>query len=509
MRALLLPLLAALAVAPCAQVSPQPDDRTAVNDNAWTPLPAASFDRAPIRLVYDHVTQQTSLLDSRGETEQVWERADGVPYAQVPTDRPVVVEVRNANALVYTYEMAASVAALRESPPSCGVQARSFATAGGLIVGNAFSPSDSPFSFPSGGSFDDFLDFDLSGAGGLRNDGMIPVTELIQIQRDLAPVVDRLEAVSERLAAAENEARGSLLNAARRGDAQPIGPMLVAIQEQLNAIEPGLGDPAQVPAALDGLRPRGSDRLGELMAAAAAVSAGQAEDSPEAAEVVRLAARVQAAQADAAGTTTEIQRIALRVERALERTTQRVTVRPGDDIRKVSVEVKASTDTLFAAVVPARERTGERAVTAYLGPRAPRGFGCAVAVALTFSPKHASFNVRPDGTLFDDATDGLRSAPAVLFEVAPPVIGSVLGLVGGVGLGEAFAPDLYAGASIRLLRPVLITGGAVWSRVRTLPDGMALGDVIGDDSDFVLERFREDLPREWRPSFFLGLSVVP
>ena len=131
-------------------------------------------------------------------------------------------------------------------------------------------------------------------------------------------------------------------------------------------------------------------------------------------------------------------------------------------------------------------------------------------MTLTFSPQPTAYGVRfGDGTIFDDTPEGLRSAPAVLFELSPPAIGSVFGLVGGVGLGDAFAPDLYAGASLRLLRPVLITGGAVWRRSRTLPDGLALGDVVAADADFDAQAFLDDLPHTWAPSLFVGLSVAP
>ena len=523
--ALALGLLAAL---PAAAQDPYDDDPPYDDEPGQeadageiTPMPEASFGKAPLRLVYDHVSGDVSLLDQRGETRETWSRADGAPYAEIPADRPVVVEVRNANPLVYRYDVQAIVSQVREPAPTCGGQGRSFALASALLAGGSLTTGVIP-ELPSGGLGDELQIGDadilalLSGrrAGGGLSDG-----ELRDVGREAVQAVRRLSAAAAQMAEAEAEARDGLLRAARLGDAEPLGPVLKRLQGQLDAVQPGLSDPARVPVVIEGLVPDKARSLRPLLAAAEAIQQGLVEDpaGDAAADVLELAERAQAASDELAQASAGIQQVALSAERAREATRQRVALRPSDDVRQVAIQVLPLADGI-EGVVPTRTRTGDAAVQAFLGPRRRRGFACSVGVALTFAPPAPEYGVRSlDGTLVDRAEEGLRTAPAVLFELAPPVLGRVLGGVVGIGLGQNLGPELYAGGSLRLFDPVRVTGGAMWRRVRALPSGLALGDTVQADDpddpafdpDFDLDTFLEDLPREWTPSFFLGLSITP
>lgn len=407
---------------------------------------------------------------------------------------------------MYDYAVTAAVSALLDAPPACGRQARSFVLAGALIAGQSLNPA-TPLAFGFDASFEDFLglsNLDLGGVGRVGARGVYNPSQLSTVVQESAAAVGHLAAVSARVTSLREQTEASVLRAAQLGDAEPIGPLLEAIQQRLDAEEQGLGEAARVPVVIRDLVGDAPADLPGLFAAAAAVRADSLSGAT-AQSVLDLAATAQAAIDTTAKEAVALQILVDQVDDALEATRQQVTVRPGDDLREVAIEIRASKDSLVS-VVPTRTRT----VRAYLGPRPSRGFGCAVAVALTFASRPADYDVR-DGALVDDRTDGMGTAPAVLFEVAPPAIGPVLGLVGGVGLGstESLAPDLYLGGSFRLFSPILLVSGAVWRRGRALPNGLALGDVVDASDDFSRDAFLDALPREWRPSFFVGLSVVP
>ena len=505
-RAALLVLLALVSATASAQFTEPCEDEAFQGDDARTSLPARAFGKAPFRLVYDHVTASTTLLDARGEAVEVWEKADGPPFAEVPTDRPVVVEVRNANALVYAYPVTAVVSEPLAAPRTCGGQGRQFVLASGLLVGGSLSPGAN-VGLGEGGSFTDFLNVDLAGVGtllGRRSEGGYPSAELADVVQQSRSTVSALRAAAQALTAARNETAADLVRAARLGDTQPIDPLLADIQSDLERVRPGMSDPARVPLAAGEMVPASGASLTALFAAAEAVEAGDVDDpmSSAARGVVELAAVAKAAAAEADAATEAIQLLALRVATARENVTQRTTLKPGDDLREVAIQIEEADDAV-EGVLPTRAGT---TVSAFLGPASGGGFGCAVAVSLTFAPPTPEYGFL-DGALVDNAEEGLGAAPAVLFEVAPPGIGSVLGLVGGVGLGANFAPNLYAGGSFRLFRPVLLTGGVVWRRTYGLPEGFALGGTLDDDLSEAA--FLDALPREWSRTFFVGLSVTP
>ncbi|MEL6615680.1 MAG: hypothetical protein AAFQ43_08080, partial [Bacteroidota bacterium] len=189
---------------------------------------------------------------------------------------------------------------------------------------------------------------------------------------------------------------------------------------------------------------------------------------------------------------------------------QRTTIKPGDDLREVGITIQQNDWSLEQDIVGTRATDVPLAV--FLAPRGGGGFGCSVAIAVTFSPRAPNYAFVDDvlvDRLGDGTDDGLGTAPAVLFELAPPVVGRVFGAVGGIGLGQNLAPNLYAGGSLRLFSPVLLIGGATWRRADGLPAGFSVGDSLDPDGEITEFEFLDGLEREWQRTFFFGISVAP
>ena len=496
-------LLLSLAIGICSPASAQDDDSLPVVSS----LPGTAFGKAPMRLVYDHVEQSVSLLSPDGDVQEVWAWGDEAPFARIPTDRSVVVEVRNANALLYTYQTTASVAEVLPARPTCIGRARSFVLAGGLAAGAAFSGGTLPDVDPDQDlRFPDLLNQEALGvlAGLTRGEGDLATSDLIRIQQDGQRGLRELGSLVARLQAAVAKTSESIVRAARLGDSQPIDPLLAAIQADLEAIYPDLSDPAQTTAvalmATEDIR----QPVGALFATEVAIQSGAVED-PDGAlatTLLRLAARARVVTDEAAQAADSLQVLALRVATARAATRQRTTLRPGDDIREVAIEIARADD-----AVEGVRATRQRTVRAFLGPRAAR-LECNVAVSLVWTGRPPEYGVSPTGQLVNDAPPELRSSAAVMFEVAPPVVGRVLGLVTGAGIGNR-APDLYLGGSLRPLSPVLLTAGAVWQRTARLPDGLALGSAVEITETFEEDAFVDAFPRRWTPSLFVGISLIP
>ena len=467
-------------------------------------MPGEAFGKAPVRLVYDHVTQTVSLLSPGGEVDGVWAWGEEAPFARVPTDRSGVVEVRNANTLLYAYETSATVAEVLPAQPSCARSARAFVLAGGLATGTALQPDE--LLDPDSGSFGDLLDLEALGPfiGGIRGDLDYSTSDLVQIRRDGQRSLQEVEALAGRLQAAVQVTHEAMVRAARLGDSQPIDPLLESIQKELDALYPELSDPARTTAvALEAVEAVAAP-IGALFSVEEAVEQ-QTVEAPDGAlvqVVLGLAERARAATVRTGNAADSLQALALRIADARAATRQRTTLRPGKDIREIAIELTPAEDAM-EGVRPTRLRT----VRAFLGPRAA-GLSCNVAVSLVWTGRSAEYGVSPTGQLVNDAPPELRSSAAVLFEVAPPVVGRVLGLVTGAGIGNR-APDLYLGGSLRPLSPVLLTAGAVWQRTARLPDGLELGSEIEITGTFDESAFLDAFPRRWTPSLFVGISLIP
>lgn len=517
MRSLLSLALAALLLAPAASAQftdPTPDEAFP-SENVSSTLPTQAFGKAPWRVVYDHLSRSTTLFDARGEVREVWERLDGAPYAEVPTDRPVVVEVQNANALVYDYPVSAVVNEPLPAPRTCGGQGRQFVLAASLIAGQSFNPDSGLTSFSEGSTFRDFLNLSLGGVGtllGSRSSRGFSASQLSRTVADAQDIVLSLQDAADRLGSAEQEVAASVERAASLGDVEPIDSLLVGVQRRLEQVGEGMSEPARVPVVAEQMLPDAGRALTSLFAAEQSILEGDTDSAvgPNADAVLQLATAARLATAEADEATNALQQLALRVERARAKTTQRTTVKPGDDLREVGITIRQNAWSTEQGIVGTRAT--ERPLALFLAPRGGGGFGCSVAIAVTFAPRAPTYSF-VDGQLVDRVSDGsedgLGTAPAVLFEVAPPVVGKLVGAVGGVGLGQNLAPNLYAGGTLRLFSPILLIGGATWRRGDALPAGFSVGDTLDPDGEMTESEFLDGLEREWQRTFFFGISVVP
>ena len=81
-------------------------------------------DLAPYQLVLDHITGVVELRSNQGRLLETWERGTET-VAPVPPDRPLMVVVKNANTLLYTYVVSADN--VRTTPnQSCRAIGRQF-----------------------------------------------------------------------------------------------------------------------------------------------------------------------------------------------------------------------------------------------------------------------------------------------------------------------------------------------------------------------------------------------
>ncbi|MEL6615679.1 MAG: hypothetical protein AAFQ43_08075, partial [Bacteroidota bacterium] len=325
MRSLPCLALAALLLAPGASAQftdPDPDPAFQGDDVAST-LPTQAFGKAPWRVVYDHLSRSTTLFDARGEVQEVWERLDGAPYAEVPTDRPVVVEVQNANALVYDYPVSAVVNEPLPAPRTCGGQARQFVLAASLIAGQSANPESGLSNFGEGSTFRDFLDVSLGGVGtllGSRSSRGFSAAQLSRAVSDAQDLVLGLQAVAQELTAARIDVEASVQRAASLGDVEPIDGLLAGIQTRLDQVGEGMSEPARVPVVVSDMLPGSPTDLTSLFAAETSILEGETDAaigaSADAVLELAQAARLATAQADEA--TNALQRLSLRVERARE-----------------------------------------------------------------------------------------------------------------------------------------------------------------------------------------------
>src|SRR5207245_1882603 len=68
-------------------------------------------DRPPYEVIYDHLSGTLELRSHKGQVLEHWERgvgASAAPLIRLPVDRPVVVVIRNANALLYDYAVSSA-----------------------------------------------------------------------------------------------------------------------------------------------------------------------------------------------------------------------------------------------------------------------------------------------------------------------------------------------------------------------------------------------------------------
>jgi hypothetical protein len=453
------------------------------------------FERPPYRLVFDHVKRTWAAYDNRGGVRRAAQpAASGVFVLDLPPGNPVEVVVSSANPLLYEYSLEPLVvrsAGVR----GCGDVGRGFASSGFLVAVGAVRNMNEPappleglLTLPSG-----------TGKALGEEGGMLQRSELLATLEAARPAVQALNAFVTAMAALPPALDDSLAVMAERGDAEPLGPGLDRLLAYAEQQSPGLGRAATVPTAVNARLAGGQAAFGSLLRAAAAIQAGRFDGDTAARparEAIGLTAQLQSLvdRKTTLESVRALQRRLAKIEQTRARLTQSAAVPASGDYRRLVLRLKPS------AGYPDVVRTFEGPVEAFLRPRV--GLLCEISTGFNMMTAHENYLLASDGTLLNASNDDIRTSPALFLHLSPTGLG-VLGGLFGIGLGADRAPDLYLGASLRTLAPVLINGGIVWQRHRRASGELRVGDVVPAGTRV------EDFPRRFSAGWFLGVSITP
>lgn len=481
MRHPVLALLLVLGATPVVTVPAQAPD----------PSPNPAFARrAPYRVVLDQLAGSVELQDHRGELLDRWAPGTGprdTPLASIPPGRPVVVEVVNANPLLYRYEVQAAVVARGNSMSCSGIGSR-FASTGFLTSLVAVPGQASPgFGDPAPVGFPPF-------PPATRGTAQPTASFLAAAVDQLQPAVTSYAAGLARLRDLAASLDRSLEEAAELGESVPLDSVLLRLQATLEGSLPGLRSASQVPLVVRRTLADGLEAAAELAGHAAAIRRGEyAGDSAAAParDLLDLADAASLLDQEVPVVVRQVQARIRRIELARAGTRQQFSLEASGDYRRITVDVQPTPDFPDAL----RLRGGRQEILS----QPSISFLCQISIGVAFmdqTPEYAA----EGGVLVDRDASADRTAPAVLLHLATVRLPWV-GALAGLGFGARGRPDLYLGGSIRLLDPLLLNLGVVWQRAPRLPAGMALGSTVTDPS------LLADLPRRYVHGFFWGISL--
>ena len=466
-------------------------------DPGPAPAPAPTFAQgAPYRITVDQLTGVVEVFNQNGRSLDRWVPAPGkrtIPLASVPPRRPLVVELTNANPLLYRYQVSASVVARAGGSKSCtGIGSR-FAASGALssltaIAGGAGGAP--PPGFPDPGQT--FLP--PAAQPGSRGEGPLTESFLDAAAGQLSKPVATYANLVENLRDLTESFEDSLALAAELGESLPLDSLLHRLQNTLERRLPGAHTAAQVPLVVRRQVEAARNATAELAVYARSMRTGQfSGDTTEAGprQVLALANTVAQADKELPSVARRLQGQLRRLELAREGTRQSFTLEPSEEYRRITIEIQQTGE--FPDVPrlrTGREELFSRPVTSLL---------CEISVGVAFMDRTAHYGVE-NGVLVDRDASDERTAPAFMIHVAPSALPWV-GALAGLGFGSQSRPDFYLGGSLRVLSPLLVNFGVVWQRGERKPAGLALGDPVTDPT------ILNDLDHRYQRFFFWGFSL--
>ena len=457
-------------------------------------------DRAPYRLVFDHLTGAVALRSNKDHLLETWDRT-ATPIVPVPPNRPLVVVINNANTLLYQYSVEAEV--VRTSRiRSCRNVVREFGSQGFLVSATVVRGTSMPALDPDQ-VLGSLLKLDVSAFGGVRGDSTqkMDATTLRQTLRNVRDPLTNYATFLEGVASLTTSLQDSLTLMAAQGEVEPIDSLLARLQASLEAVHPGLSDPRRVPMILLEATRQVAPQLGALTLAYEAITDGRYSGSSSDEDVqpaLDLQARIQKAQQAVQEAAPPLQGHLAEIERARQQATQRFTLNPGaETYRHVTITLRATENRKEVL------RFREGAVDLYTEPR--RGLLCQLALGVTWIDEPVAYGVE-DGEIVNTADEGPRIAAHLLLHLASPRFPLIGGLM-GVGIGKNNRPDFYLGGSLRLLDPLMINVGVVWQRTPRLPDGLAVGQAVDDTFD-PMDLDTDTLDKRYESGLFFGISFV-
>lgn len=455
--------------------------------------------RAPYRIIYDHITGEIILESPRGAEQDRWQRwqagAETAPLAEVPPDRPVQVVVRNANPLLYTYGVDAPVVASRNAR-TCRELTSGF-TQRGFLIGMGALRGVTPAAPPDGNLFRTGEDLFGGGQSQLTRSGdSAPALNASQAEaalRTVRPAVERHISFLQSLSATAIMLEDSIAGAAELAESVPLDSILRGLQQRLEAMAPGLSDPARVRAIVlsDQAQVGGAmDALAEITSAVREGSYNGPAGSGAAAEAMLLEARLVNARQQAAQSYRPLQQALLRLQRMRAETTQSFMIAASRDVRRLSLHLGQ------APGYDDMPRLREGTVDVYVTPSTP--VLCDISLGFGWMDAPPQFAVR-NGALAETTSQDPRVTPSLLFHLAHDRL-PLLGVSAGIGVGQHSRPDFYLGGTFRYLEPVMLNYGWVWQRGPVLADGMAIGAPMTAEE-------LDDLDMRYRRAVFIGLSL--
>lgn len=460
--------------------------------------PVVYGDKAPYLMVLDHVTGTVRVEGPKGDTLDVWvadarRRALVAPLAAIPPDRPVAVRIENANPLLYSYSVRTET--VRESTiRSCsqiggGLTKGAVLTTMGVMQGAV--PMDELVSaLTKGGPAGSFWGPTLGSS--MADDLPTGESALEDMVMAAAPEVEAYLDVVEPLVSTAFTVQDSLRLLARLADGEPAGPMLDDLRRLVTRSLPGTETPADVPGLV---RRAMSDVGGSIQSITGAAKAvdDHGYTGAWAQRARRLAIRLEAADGPAVTEASLALQDALhRIDLARRDVTQTFVLAPDPDYRRITVELSPT------ATYPDIPRFKE-GVDLFTEPS--HSILCSVSIGFAFMDEPADYTDRGGTVGRQSVGEDLRATPSILVHLGVPAF-PLLQAVVGVGIGVLRAPDFYAGASVDLLRPIMLNAGWVFQRTRRLPDGASLGAPFPEGYATV-----DDFPRRWGGAFFFGVSL--
>src|SRR3989442_9940773 len=204
--------------------------------------PARVFvDRPPYEVIYDHLSGTLDLRSHKGQVLEHWERgvgASAAPLIRLPVDRPVVVVIRHANALLYNYDVSSAVVT-RKDVRACRDAGKRFSSTA-LLAELSVLAGEAP-------------------ARGLTRQvigGMVPAVEsrgfrttpagakldaaaLEQTLREIREPVRKYLDFTETVVLLANTLQDSLARIAELGESSPIDSLLAQLQRSIEDRQAG------------------------------------------------------------------------------------------------------------------------------------------------------------------------------------------------------------------------------------------------------------------------------
>lgn len=461
-------------------------------------------DKPPYRLIFDQLSRSVRLVNERGELRGRWDYnltnapRDGagrsmppvrasVAVAPIPPDRPLLVEIENANPLLYDYDVTAI--------PVRKLNVRTCRTIGGEFLQQGFIASvaasrgaqvavpalDSLFR----GTFTaEQLAANVSPGGQSKGGDEAALEARWPAARRS---VERVIAYFTEFNAFAQSMEERLPLIAELGESQPLDELLRALEDSVALRYPGLRSPRRVPQIVYGAL---ADARGDI-ATVVELAGGAAAGEPYAAEPAALKIQLDTALHRVAQGYRKLELTLFKVERARSLTRQTFTLPPSGDLRRITVSASATNE--FAEL----PKLNARKVVAYGHPVVR--VTCQLSVGIAYMAQPARYEAR-DARAVNARDDEARTAAAIMLHLAADAWGP-FAVVGGIGLGVNRSPDLYVGGSFRLLPIAILNAGSVWQREQRLPSSLAPPAAV-TDADL------DHLPRSYRAGFFAGLSIA-